>query len=242
VSTYKNEFFSERHARTVYAAREILGITLDIVPSLKSAVDVGCGVGTWLEVLQERGVDDVFGIDGDWVNDELLRIPGDRFEAKDLTQPIDVGRRFDLAISLEVAEHLPESAAEIFVTSLTGLSDRVLFSAAIPYQGGTHHVNERWVEYWVERFEACGFVGFDPVRPRIWHDDKIRLCYRQNVVLFAARDAVEGLRLGEETGTGRPRSMVHPDMYLKRISKRRSLRRSVKRWRESLGGTKAERD
>jgi SAM-dependent methyltransferase len=229
VNTYDQEFFSERHARTEYAAREILGITLDIVPDLKSAADVGCGVGTWLSVLQERGIRDVVGIDGTWVDRDLLRIPRDRFEARDLTESIVLGRRFDLAISLEVAEHLPESAAETFVASLTALADHVLFSAAIPYQGGTHHVNERWVEYWVERFEARGFVGFDPIRPRIWHDDKIRLCYRQNVLLFAAKTAVADLRLDEAARTGNPRSMVHPDMYLKRVGRVRVLRHRLKR-------------
>ena len=242
MTKYKQEFFSDMHARTVYAAREVLGITLEVVPGVKSAVDVGCGVGTWLAVLSDRGVDDIFGIDGDWVDRKLLEIPGDRFAAKDLTKPFDAARRFDLALSLEVAEHLPESAAGDFVESLTDLSDRVLFSAAIPFQGGTHHLNERWVEYWIDLFEARGFKAFDPVRHRIWHDDNIRLCYRQNVLLFVRGSAVESLNLGPADRAARPHSMVHPDMYLKRIAKRRSVRQFVKRWRESRGGTKAKGD
>ena len=125
---------------------------------MHSAVDVGCGVGTWLSVLRERGVDTVRGFDGAWVRADLPTIPRESFIAVDLTERIPKSDRFDLAISVEVAEHLRRLAAETFVDSLVDLSDFVLFSAAIPHQGGKHHLNERWQDYWAGLFWARGYA------------------------------------------------------------------------------------
>src|SRR4249920_1583207 len=136
---YKDKFYGNRDAQTAHAARTILGLTLELLPPVHSAVDVGCGVGTWLSVLRERGVATVRGFDGAWVREDRLTIPRDSFVAADLTQRIPESGKFDLAISVEVAEHLPPASAETFVDSLVGLSDFVVFSAAIPHQGGKHH-------------------------------------------------------------------------------------------------------
>src|SRR5699024_10679550 len=119
----------------------------DIIPTVHSAVDVGCGVGTWLSVLAAWGVKDIQGYDGDWIDTALLEIPAAHFSSRNLTEALaPPAARFDLAMSLEVAEHLPASAARTFVKSLTAQSDFVLFSAAVPHQGGRHHVNEQWLE------------------------------------------------------------------------------------------------
>src|SRR5690606_16087480 len=112
----------------------------------KSVVDVGCGLGTFLRAFKDLGVKDVYGLDGPWVRRDLLYkyIEEGEFEEADLEKPIEVTRRFDLAISLEVAEHLSEARADGFVADLGKLSDNILFSAAIPGQGGDHHINEQW--------------------------------------------------------------------------------------------------
>src|SRR4030095_12347821 len=135
---YKDKFYGNRDAQTAHAARTILGLTLELLPPVQSAVDVGCGVGTWLSVLRERGVAAIRGVDGPWVRAGLLTIPPESFVAVDLTKRIPQSGRYDLAISVEVAEHLPPACAETFVDSLVDLSDFVLFSAAIPHQGGKH--------------------------------------------------------------------------------------------------------
>src|SRR4029079_13889229 len=98
----------------------------------KSVVDVGGGVGPGAAAFLRRGVEDVVGVDGSPVPKDLLQIPADRFLVRDLSKPLDLGRTFDLALALEVAEHLPASAAGTLVTSLTALAPVVLFSAAIP--------------------------------------------------------------------------------------------------------------
>ena len=97
----------------------------------KSVIDLGSGRGIWLAEWQNAGVSDVLGVDGDYVDRSRLAVEQGSFLAADLTQPVRTNRRFDLAQSLEVGEHLPNSAAETLVDSLTAASDRVLFSAAV---------------------------------------------------------------------------------------------------------------
>lgn len=111
-------------------------------------------------------MDDVLGIDAPYTDRSRLRIPDELFLARDLTVPLSLERRFDLALSLEVAEHLPAAAADHFVASLTRLASVILFSAAIPDQGGEGHLNEQWPDYWVERFAAHGFGVADVLRSR----------------------------------------------------------------------------
>lgn len=155
---------------------------------ITSVVDVGCGTGSWLAAFRANGIEDVLGFDGDWVQATQLKIPADRLVCQDLTRPLRVNRRFDLAICLEVAEHLPETRAASFVEDLTRLAPCVLFSAAIPDQGGTGHINEQFLSYWAGHFEREGFGPVDLVRPAIWSNDKIEWWYRQNIMIFGAAD------------------------------------------------------
>jgi SAM-dependent methyltransferase len=164
---------------------------LDIA-KISSVLDVGCGVGTWLQVFAENGVTDYLGIDGDYVDRRVLQIPADRFRSMDLRQELDVGRRFDLACSLEVAEHLPSSIAGSLIGALVKAAPLVLFSAATPGQGGTHHINEQWQSYWVEHFARFGYLAVDCIRPRVTGNQDVEWWYQQNILLFcepAARPA-----------------------------------------------------
>ena len=96
-----------------------------------------CGVGTWLSVFGELGIRDLMGLDGEYVDRTQLYVPQGQFLAYDLSAPIELGRRFDLVVSCEVAEHLPPECSAQFVTSLTRLSPAVLFSAACPAPEGS---------------------------------------------------------------------------------------------------------
>ena len=135
---YDRRFYEESRDGSLASARVVVPLILDLVP-VKSVCDVGCGVAPWLSVFRERGVHDILGVDGDYVDTKLLCIPADRFIPLDLSQPVTLERRFDLVVSLEVAEHLPESRAASFVHDLTALASVVMFSAAVPGQDGTHH-------------------------------------------------------------------------------------------------------
>lgn len=216
---YQAYFYANRYQQTVQAAGRILDLVLPRLPPVRSALDVGCGVGAWLSVLQERGVADVLGVDGAWVDEKLLKIPVEKFRRADLSRPLNLERRFDLAICLEVAEHLPPERADGFVAELAGAADFVLFSAAIPFQGGYGHVNEQWPSYWAERFAARGFAVRDWVRPRLWTDVSIPNWYRENLLLFVAES-----RLGELApapdglpDAALPLDLVHPEAYLSKV-------------------------
>jgi SAM-dependent methyltransferase len=184
----------------------------------KSVLDVGCGIGTWLAVAQSKGVNDVLGIEGKWLDRKLARIADNSIVDLDLEQPFDLGRRFDLAISLEVAEHLSAQAAAGFIDSLVRHADVVLFSAAIPFQGGHHHVNEQFLDYWGRLFEARGYRPVDWLRSLIWGNNAILWWLRQNIVVFAkeALTTGQGPFAGLAQGQG-PLSIVHPDVYLDRM-------------------------
>ncbi len=157
------------HEETVHnfkAAREVVPFLLEIL-DVRSVVDVGCGIGTWLKVFEENGVQDILGIDGDYVDKSLLKIDNQKFKEYDLEKLYNTDRKFDLAISLEVAEHLSIDSANVFVKTITNLSDTVVFSAAIPYQGGQNHINEQEPNYWIEKFENEGFKLFDILKTSV---------------------------------------------------------------------------
>jgi SAM-dependent methyltransferase len=182
-----------------------------------SVVDLGCGSGAWLSVFQENDVEDIYGLDGDWVDREMLFIPTDRFATINLNEPVRLDRRFDLVVSLEVAEHIPAENAGLFVHSLTALAPVVLFSAAIPGQGGTHHVNEQWPDYWVRLFAERGYAVIDCLRKKVWDNDRVEWWYAQNLLLFVRLEQVDRyplLRRELDTTVPAQLALVHPQQYL----------------------------
>lgn len=225
-TSYGEEFFVGQKDLSYKSARQIIPIVQQFVP-IHSVCDVGCGVGTWLRAFHEAGIQDILGLDGYYVDKNLLEIPGAAFCEKDLRQPLRLDRSFDIAISLEVAEHLPESRSTSFVEDLTKLAPVVLFSAAIPRQGGTAHVNEQWQSYWTAIFNQHDFVTCDVLRPIIWNNTNIARWYRQNILLFCHRDFLpEVPGLNRRPDSSLPLAVVHPQQYLEiweEVNVRRSL-------------------
>jgi SAM-dependent methyltransferase len=221
---YTEDYYAARHKGDILSsARVIVPLVLELVQP-RSVIDVGCGTGEWLSVFEEHGVEDVWGVDGGWVSKEMVEIAEERFVPFDLEQPFHMDRTFDLVVSLEVAEHLPEECANTFVDSLTRLGPVVLFSAAIPHQGGVNHFNCQWPEYWAERFHDNDYVVIDCLRRKIWRNENVAKRYRQNILMFAAREHLEDQpSLSEEYtphGTSQL-SVVHPVTYLSKEKKSR---------------------
>ena len=189
-SSYTTDFYELIGQGTRNSAQEIIPLLLELMQPVQpqSVVDVGCGTGSWLAAFHKLGIADCLGIDGDYVDRTLLEIPLNQFQSADLKQPLQINRKFDLAISLEVAEHLPSIAAENFVNSLTQLAPVILFSAAIPFQGGVEHVNEQWPQYWAYYFQQNGFVVIDCLRKKIWNNDKVEPWYAQNILIFVKEE------------------------------------------------------
>ena len=210
---YSKGFFVAQKDRSYNSAQHIVPLIKQIAP-IHSVCDVGCGLGMWLRAFLEEGVEDIVGVDGNWVDEDSLVIPVSAFHRIDLRQPFRLDRCFDLVLSIEVAEHLPESRSTSFVEDLTRLAPVVLFSAAIPRQGGTNHINEQWQSYWAAIFSKYGFDTCDVLRPLIWNDSGIARWYRQNIILFCRHDflsKVPGLSPG--AGNAQPLSVVHPQQY-----------------------------
>jgi SAM-dependent methyltransferase len=180
-----------------------------------SVVDVGCGEGIWLSEFARHGATRLLGVDGDHVNRSRLRIPVERFVARDLSKRLDIDEIFDLAVSLEVAEHLPPESAAVFVASLVGLAKAVLFSAAVPYQGGIHHVNLQWQDYWAGLFAAHGYAAVDAIRPAIWQDASVSFWYRQNTLLYVEESYLHArppLADARKATRQSQLSVVHPEL------------------------------
>lgn len=213
---YTTEFYNSLRGASRRSAEAVVPIILPLVQP-KSIVDVGCGDGTWLATFRDFGVDDTVGLDGDYVDRRQLQIPQHQFRATDLSLPFGLPRTFDLAVSLEVAEHLPPQSAEVFVDSLTKLAPVVLFSAAIPLQGGTQHLNEQWPDYWAALFKTRGYLAIDCIRGRIWANERVEWYYAQNILLFAGADRVRedpNLQLEYEKTNPQQLAVVHPRGYL----------------------------
>jgi SAM-dependent methyltransferase len=174
--------------------------------SAATVLDVGCGLGTWAAVFADHGCS-VLGLEGEDVPDELRQIPRDRFRVADLEGPLPSVGRFDLAICLEVAEHVSAPAGDRLIDFLTSAADTILFSAALPGQGGENHLNEQWPAYWQERFESRGFHIDDAIRWRFWDDDRVDWWYRQN--MFLARRGT--------SGADPVKAVVHPRLLEKKV-------------------------
>jgi SAM-dependent methyltransferase len=212
--TYERAFFESIGEGSRNSARRIVPLVLSML-NVRSVVDVGCGEGSWLAEFQQNGVHDAFGLDGGYVPTAVLKIPDSSLHRCDLSRPFRLDREFDLAVSLETAEHLPRSRAAGFVADLTRLSTHVLFSAAIPFQRGTHHVNCQWADYWQGLFEGHEYIAFDVVRPAVWDDELVEFWYRQNTILYVRRNAAEAnpaLRPLVLQAQKRVKRLVHPEL------------------------------
>lgn len=209
---YNRNFYEKRDEKTYISARKIIGM-LKAYFDVKSVIDFGCGVGTWLKVCKEEFGNDILvkGMDGDYVQREFLQIADNEFFPTDLSKKVSLDKRYDLAISLEVAEHLPPERAIGFVEDLCTASDVVLFSGATKYQGGDGHINEQRLSYWVEKFEMQGYVFVDYIRPNVWNDEDVISWYKQNVALFINRARTDVLI--DEMNAKRIVDAIHPDVY-----------------------------
>jgi SAM-dependent methyltransferase len=230
---YSKEFYEHTRAASSGSAIAAVPKILEIYPA-QSVIDVGCGIGAWLKQFAECGVTKIVGLDGDYVNRDQLMIPTSCFISCDLDVPLDVTQlnhrlgnsdRFDLAMSLEVGEHLPVARATSLVADLCSLSNAVLFGAAIPFQGWQRaHVNEQWQSYWAAKFAERGYDAFDIIRPILWSEPSIAYFYKQNTLFYVKRGARahEGLIARGIRPTVAMFDIVHPEHYRTGVARRKN--------------------
>jgi len=202
-----NKYVHTTDVHNTRAAMEIVPVLIEWFHP-KSVVDIGCGLGTWLYVFKSLGIKEILGIEGHHLNTDLLVIDRDEVILTDLEEELGIVRKFDLALSLEVAEHLSKASADCFIQSLTKLSDIIVFSAAIPGQGGQNHINEQWIGYWQSQFIKHDFVFTDEIRPLFWNNEKIEWWYKQNMVI-----AIKKGTRSPFTEIKPPLDLVHPGLF-----------------------------
>jgi SAM-dependent methyltransferase len=234
--SYDKSFFKSRRALTAASSRIILGLLWDATQP-KSVLDVGCATGIWLSVCKQLGAERVLGIDGSWVPRDELEIDAAEFLAHDLEASIPESiENHDVALCIELAEHLPPESARGLIDFLTTQSTTVLFSAAIPGQGGEGHVNEQRQSYWHGLFAESGFLCFDLIRPRIWNDSEVNVIYKQNMLLYTRTGSALSKTL-PDVDCSQPTSefetdRVHPELFQRRS--KRGKRKKGGRERRSL--------
>lgn len=213
---YTEDFYNFIDDSALRSAKEIVPLVMKLIQP-KRVVDVGCGLGTWLSVFQEYGVEDILGIDGDYVDERMLKIPQQCFLPYNLVKPLKIEQDFDLTISLEVAEHLPKENAEQFVDTLVSLGPAILFSAAVPYQPGKCHFNGQWPDYWISHFHQRGYTVFDCLRMKLWQNENVEWWYSQNMFFFVKESCLDKyplLKQEIDNSDMTPPSLVHPNLYL----------------------------
>ena len=171
-------------ARRIENARKCLRLITDEV-QFSSVIDFGCGIGAWLYAARELGAKAILGLEGAHIRMAETLISQDLIETHDLaTYNRDWQKQFDVAMTIEVAEHLPEASADTFCMALTNASDIVVFSAARVGQTGLGHINEQPLGYWVAKFWRRGYVPLEMFRPYIASDRTIYPWLRMNLVMF----------------------------------------------------------
>lgn len=211
-SYYSAGFYAGQRDASFDAAMAMLPPIIELLKP-RTMVDIGCGAGTWLAAAESLGVPTVVGIEGPWVSASALRSPSIRLVTHDLERPLPVRERFDLAMSVEVAEHLTEGRADSLVRELCGLSSFVLFGAAIPGQGGVNHINEQWQSYWARKFASHDYVALDLLRPTFWSTRDIPVHYRQNTLLYVHRPALASLPTSVQAAAPWALDVVHPEVH-----------------------------
>lgn len=191
---YTEAYYKRISEGAIKSAKEVYK-ELNSLIEIIDVIDIGCGVGEW-----SSGNPLYTGVDFNIPLRSLIIDPEQYINCnleKDIVNP---SRKYSLCLCLEVAEHISETRADVLVEMLCNLSDKVLFSAAIPNQGGTGHINEQWQTWWEKKFRAKGF-GAAYNQPDIRNNEDVELWYRQNIVLY-----VKG-------GKGVVADYVHPKMY-----------------------------
>jgi 2-polyprenyl-3-methyl-5-hydroxy-6-metoxy-1,4-benzoquinol methylase len=177
----KNGFGFESEA-ALYMCSLLPKKTLDIIIKNyqpKTWLDVGCGTGSSLKYVKKHGIK-ITGLENSELAIKASNL-NDVIRKCDLTQPVNLKNRFDLVWCYEVAEHLPEEAADTLIDTLTDHSDCIVLSAAVPGQGGEGHVNEQYSEYWILKMKDRGFIVDETITTLIHSLNEL---YSGNVYCF----------------------------------------------------------
>lgn len=234
-AVYDEQFYQDQISGSYKSAVQFVRYFSNII-NPKTVADVGCGRGTWLKAFKEHGATHCVGFDGPWNSQSKMLDQGIKFVCSDLNESLSKhGESFDLALSLEVAEHLEETSAVHFINGLTSLSKVIIFGAAYSGQGGTEHINEQPHTYWAKLLGNFGYRPYDIFRPQFWGNEQIEPWYQQNTFLYVHESSDANavlLKLGHRPIENLAfMNCIHPWLYgvkLQQLADKTKLRRLVK--------------
>ena len=218
---YDEEYYKRHQAGSYQSALQILRFVHSIT-HFQTIIDYGCGIGTWGNASHSLGTKEYLGIDQHAFDAGYMLISKSEYLQEDLRHPIRLHSFYDLAICVEVAEHISEEFADMLIDNICRNSEVVLFSAALVYQGGTGHVNEQPCTYWIEKFRSKGYTPVDCIRPAFWDDEQIEIWYRNNCILYMTHEAFNRYHQNIPI-VSLPANIIHPQM-LERILYKRGLK------------------
>ena len=150
-------------------------------------VDCGCGHGDISKEFLSHGCKEAFLFDGSPDAVEIARSAGMKnVEQLDFANAETIPAKGDLAICLEVAEHIPTAYAGNLCRLLSNVAPTLAFTAAPPGQGGHLHVNNQPQSYWINLFLKNGMV-YDPqavARIRKAFGGRMLSDYDENLMVF----------------------------------------------------------
>jgi len=157
---YTERFFQKRRSH-VRNWEMRLGKTLIETLGIKSIIDFGCANGSFIEGALKGGAEEVLGFELAYKNC-IKFVPKNIqpfIKEGDVGNKLDCGR-WECALSIEVAEHLIEEQADIFVDNLIAAAERyiILTTSNSIYK---YHLNPQPKEYWIEKFinKACIYLS-----------------------------------------------------------------------------------
>lgn len=222
--SYTENFFNRITKKSYISWKKIFQILFQYF-SPQSLLDVWWGYGPWSKAFYDLTKSHKYTVlDWGYVDLDKIIVDKKNFISLDLSQPFNFNKKYDLAICMEVAEHLAKESSDSLVKSLTAHSDIILFSAAIPWQWWTNHFNEQCPSYWSDKFARNGFVCLDFLRILIWDDSEIDWWYRQNILLFIKKNVYIDKKFNRLSAFTPviPSTLIHPMLWAK-VTKLRKL-------------------
>jgi SAM-dependent methyltransferase len=159
---FQNKFLFENTTNSTESSEIIINSLWPYFKGLNSFLDLGCGMGAWSAEFEKRGIDFFFCYDHPSLPKQNLLIKNkENFYPIDLEKSLPPKNKVDFAICIEVLEHFKNNRSLELLNFLTNSSDLILFSAAVPFQKGQGHINEKNHSFWHDQFQMRGYQFFD---------------------------------------------------------------------------------
>lgn len=179
---YDADFFSEAY-EVSFKSAQLYFEHLSLLYNFQTIIDVGAGAGAWSHAAIEAGKQPI-SVDGKWVDKIEKKCDKLNYYYQDLNESLNISIKGDLAVCVEVAEHLDPDRSHSFIEDLCSIAPVIVFGAALPRQGGSGHINCHPHSYWIDIFKQNGYYALDAFRSIFWYDGRVGPWYTQNTFLF----------------------------------------------------------